>query len=196
MSSSGLLVVLSGPSGVGKSTVARRLLERPGYRRSISVTTRAPRAGEVPGRDYEFTDTATFRAWRAEGRFLESAEVHGNLYGTRIAPVKEAIERGEVILLVIDVQGGAAVREATTLPTLLLFVAPPSFAVLEKRLRKRATENEKALTLRLLNARRELAAGESYDHTVVNDELDATVAALARLIEDARHGRHPARSHR
>ncbi len=188
----GLLVVLSGPSGVGKSTVANKLMQRAGYRPSISVTTRAPRPGEVAGQDYTFVDRERFLAWKDEQRFLESAEVHGNLYGTLRQPVAEAVAAGDVILLVIDVQGGESVR-SEQLPQLLVFLEPPSWQVLEQRLRGRATDDDEAVQRRLQNARRELELAERYDAVVVNDSLEASVAELHRVIEEARHGRDPSR---
>ncbi len=137
----GRLVVLSGPSGSGKSTLARRLLALPGLRLkvSISATTRSPRPGEQPGRDYLFVSKEQFE--RMRGELLESAQVHGNDYGTPAGPVRQAMAEGNRVLLVIDVQGGLQVRKKVG-GALLIFVEPPSLEVLESRLRARGTDDE------------------------------------------------------
>jgi guanylate kinase len=190
--SKGLAVILSGPSGAGKSTIIQRLRQfLPGLEFSISCTTRPPRPGEQDGVHYYFCTEADFEAKRDAGELLESAHVHTASYGTPKTPVADAIQRGAVILLDIDVQGARQIRAAiagTDLePSFLsIFIAPPSLEVLEQRLRGRGTETEAAIQTRLANARRELDAAPEYQHTVVNDTVDRAAAELRDLIEAAR----------
>jgi guanylate kinase len=181
----GRLIVLSGPSGSGKSTLVRRLLERPGLRLQVSVsaTTRAPRPGEIPGRDYYFLSPERFEAIRDQ--LLESAEVHGYSYGTPAEPVRKALAQGICVILVIDVQGGFQVRERVP-GALLVFLQVPSLAVLEQRLRDRGTDDEATIQRRLVNARHELELSEGYDVHVVNDDLERSVDELAAIL--ARNG--------
>ena len=177
----GRLVVLSGPSGSGKSTLAQRLVGLPGLRLKISVsaTTRLPRTGEEPGRDYIFLTKEQFEQIR--GELLESAEVHGNDYGTPQEPVREAMATGACVLLVIDVQGGLQVRKKVP-GALLVFVKPPSLLALEGRLRARGTDDEPTIERRLSNARRVLELAAAYDVHVINDDLDQTVVDLAAIL--------------
>jgi guanylate kinase len=177
----GRLVVLSGPSGSGKSTLVRRLVALPGLRLKISVsaTTRLPRTGEEPGRDYVFVSKEQFERMRHE--LLESAQVHGNDYGTPQEPVREAMATGACVLLVIDVQGGLQVRKKVP-GALLVFVKPPSLLALEGRLRARGTDDEPTIERRLSNARRELELASAYDVHVINDDLDQTVVDLAAIL--------------
>jgi guanylate kinase len=177
----GRLIVLSGPSGSGKSTLARRLLDRPKLRlrRSISATTRPPRAGERPGEDYVFLSPEQFEKIRDE--LLESAEVHGYHYGTPAKPVLSALSQGICVILVIDVQGGFQVR-ARVPNALLVFVQVPSLEVLEGRLRARGTDDESAVHRRLVNAQRELEMAQRYDVHVVNDDLERSVDELAAIL--------------
>jgi len=149
---------------------------------SVSHTTRAPRAGETDGVHYHFVDQAAFRAIRdlqATG-FLEWAEVHGNLYGTSLAEVEARQQAGCDVLLDIDVQGAAQVRQRSAPVT--VFIAPPSLPVLEQRLRGRGTENEATIAKRLNNARKELASAGAYDYMIVNDQLDEAVESLRSII--------------
>src|SRR5262245_7961052 len=139
-----LLVVLSGPSGVGKTTVAKALLLQPGFGRAVTATTRAPRPGETDGVDYHFLDEKRFRADVQAGRFLEWADVHGKLYGTPRASVARVLSEGKACLLVIDVQGAATLR-SDAVPALYVFLAPPSAEELERRLRSRATDSAAAI---------------------------------------------------
>lgn len=177
----GRLVVLSGPSGSGKSTLVKRLLERPDLRLtvSISATTRAPRPGEVTGRDYYFMTPEEFEGIREE--LLESAIVHGHHYGTPAGPVRRATERGFCVALVIDVQGGFQVR-AKVPDALLVFIQIPSLEILEARLRDRGTDSPETIARRLANARRELELASQYDVQVVNDDLDRAVEQLAAIL--------------
>lgn len=181
----GLLVVLSGPSGVGKSTVAARLLEDPLYARAVTATTRAPRPGERDGVDYHFLTPEEFEARLRRGEFLEHARVHGRLYGTPRAAVADVLASGRVCVLVIDVQGAATLRHAAV-EGLFVFLAPPSEADLLARLRGRATESEAELSLRVQNAlREELPRRSEFHHVVVNDDLAHAVAEI-RLLVSAR----------
>ncbi len=182
----GILVVLSGPSGVGKTTVAGRLLQRQGYVRSVSVTTRAKRAGEVDGEDYHFISTAEFERLRDAGELVEHAEVHGNWYGTPKGPLRDALRAHEAYLLVIDVHGGFQVR-GNGFDALLVFLAPPDQKELARRLAQRGTEDTAQQTVRLERAALEMRkAADIYDHIVVNEVLDTTVEEVHELIQTAR----------
>lgn len=180
----GPLIIVSGPSGVGKSTVIRRLCETCAWplRASVSATTRPPRDGEEDGKHYHFWTRDRFERALREGAFLEHAEVHGNYYGTLRAEVEPYRERGTGVLLDIDVQGAEQVRrrcpEAVT-----VFLKAASPAVLEARLRGRRTESEEAIRRRLAAAAREEAHSGEYQHLLVNAGLDETVAALRQVVE-------------
>lgn len=188
----GLLIVLSAPSGCGKTTMVQQLMQSlPGLVFSVSHTTRAPREREIDGVHYHFVDAAAFLALRDSrpSGFLEWAEVHGNFYGTSVEAVARQRQLGNDVLLDIDVQGAAQVRANSTPVT--VFIAPPSLAVLEKRLRGRGTESEATIIKRLRNAREELAAAAEYDYLIVNDRLDEAVEILRSIIiaERCRHRR-------
>ena len=179
----GRLVVVSGPSGSGKSTILRRALARPEVRArlSVSATSRPPRPGEVEGGAYHFVSREQFEASRDRGEFLEWAEVHGNLYGTPVAPVVEALQGGENVVLEIDVQGAMQVLRIVPGAD-SVFIAVPGLDVLEARLRGRGTESEAAVRRRLDNARRELDAIDTYKHRIINHDLDQAVDAMVALL--------------
>jgi guanylate kinase len=180
----GKLVVVSGPSGVGKSTIDQRAVDATKAEYSCSATTRPPRPGEVDGRDYRFVDRETFEKMIADGELLEWAEVFGNYYGTPAEPVKRALQQGRTILLEIDVQGALQVHEAMPDATFVLIV-PPSLDDLKRRLGGRGTEDADTLAQRFGKARDELAeARESGVYTVeiVNDDLDEAVDELIEVI--------------
>lgn len=180
-SSRGRLVIVSGPTASGKSTLWRRLVSHPRVRFSVSATTRAPRKGEVNGRDYHYVDDATFDRMVAEGALLEWAEVHGKRYGTPRAPIVEAIDAGFDVVLEIDVQGARQLRESE-LPIVSIFVKPPSRDELEQRLRARGTESEEQMQRRLTIVDQEMAAAGEYDHAVVNDDLERMIAEVESLL--------------
>lgn len=183
----GLLLVLSGPSGVGKGTVRALVADRLGREVAVSTsaTTRPPRPGEVDGRDYHFVDDAGFDRLVAEGELLEWAEFAGHRYGTPRAAVEQAVAGGRVALLEIEVQGALQVREVAP-DALLVFLLPPSWDALEARLRGRRTEDEATVRRRLAIAEREVAVAEAFDAQVVNDRLDDAVGAVLELVADAR----------
>ena len=184
----GLLVVIAGPSGVGKGTVHARVRSLlPDAVLSVSATTRAPRDGEVDGIHYHFVSPERFQQLIDDDALLEWAEYAGNRYGTPAEPVATAVAAGHVVVLDIELQGALQVREQDP-GALLLFLAPPSFSELERRLRARGTEDPAALDRRLARAREELDEAHRFDVTVVNDDLDRCVAEVVAIIEQARHG--------
>jgi len=178
----GILFVISAPSGTGKTTLLKRVMAAlPGLSFSVSHTTRKPRAGERHGRDYFFVERSEFEQMIARKAFLEWARVHDNYYGTSIAAVSAQLDEGQDVLLDIDVQGAAIIRETRELRSVQIFIAPPDMAALEERLRGRNTEDEKTIQLRLQNARTEMKAAESYDYLVVNDHLEEAAETLASI---------------
>lgn len=188
MSKSGLLVVISGPSGVGKSTITRALVERLNARFSISMTTRAKTTGETDGVDYHFVDEARFRQAIDNDDLLEHAQVFGNWYGTPRKPIDEAVARGELIVLEIDVEGAIQVRERCP-QAFEIFILPPSEDVLLQRLRDRKREGEEAIQKRFAEAQREMARARecgAYDAFVVNDDLETAIATVVDLVQQRR----------
>jgi guanylate kinase len=184
MSSSrrGLLFVVSAPSGTGKTTVVERLVQVvPDLGLSRSYTSRAMRAGETDGVDYNFITRARFEAMVAEDAFLEWADVFGNLYGTGKADSEQELAAGRDLVLVIDVQGARQVRSRGA-QTIGVFVLPPSFTALEQRLRGRSKDSEEAIRKRLATARREVRAVAEYEYVIVNDELDTCVDRLRAIV--------------
>jgi guanylate kinase len=176
-------IILSAPSGAGKTTIARELLERRsdlGY--SVSCTTRAPRRGEVDGRDYSFVSRDEFLERRARDEFAESAEVHGQLYGTLRSEVERVLSSGRHVVMDIDVQGALQFKAAFP-GAVTVFVLPPSADVLLRRLRERRTENPEQLIARLRSAVDELRAVEEYRYVVVNDDLERAVARIGSIID-------------
>ena len=180
-SGSGRLVVLSGPSGAGKTTACDRLQADPAITRAITATTRAPRAGEVDGVHYFFFDEESFRKGIEEGKFLEHAEVHGRFYGTPKEHLEELIASGRTVLLSIDVQGAEELMDRRV-PAIYIFLEPPSLEELKRRLVDRASDDSETIELRLKNALEEMARRDRYDHCIVNDDLDRAVDEILGLI--------------
>lgn len=173
----GLPLIVCAPSGAGKTTLISRLRSEFSLSFSVSCTTRPPRAGEIDGRDYYFLDRSDFMEKRRNGHFAEWAEVHGNFYGTPLLPLRERLSHGEDMLFDIDVQGAAQL--ALNLPEArLVFILPPSLTVLAERLRRRGTDSEEAIALRLANARREIMGCHWFDAWIVNDDLERAYAEL------------------
>jgi guanylate kinase len=176
-------VILSSPSGGGKTTIAHQLLARRqdvGY--SVSCTTRPPREGEVDGRDYHFRSFESFRRGQLAGEFAESAEVHGHLYGTLRAEVERVLSEGKHVIMDIDVQGTKQFFAAFP-ESVLIFILPPSAEALVERLTARGTEDPKSLIRRLRSAKDELKAIDLYPYVVVNDRIDSAVAAISSIID-------------
>jgi guanylate kinase len=179
----GLLVVLSSPSGAGKSTIARLLLQNDrALSLSISVTTRARRPSEVQGVHYDFIPVREFERRRDRGDLLEWAAVHGNYYGTPREPVEDALREGRDVLFDIDWQGADQIRLAMPEDLVSIFVLPPSGAELHSRLVRRAEDDEGTIQRRLANAREELAHYADYDYVVVNDDLETALAGVTSIL--------------
>ncbi len=175
------MLVISGPSGSGKSSICRQLLEDDRVVFSISATTRPMRTGEVHGRDYYFVPKDRFRGHIEAGEFIEWAEVHGNLYGTLRQPMDEALAAGKVYLVEIDVQGGKQLKELG-LPGLYVFISPPSMEDLRNRLEGRGTDEPDVIERRLQKAEDEMRARDRYDHVIVNHDLASAVEEVRALV--------------
>lgn len=179
----GRLFVVSGPSGAGKGTVVRRVLrQRPDIHLSVSATTRPARAGERNGIDYEFVSEDEFARMRERGEFLEWAQVYENFYGTPRGPVEQATVRGQDVIAELDIQGAMMVKRARP-DAVLIFIEPPSIDDLGPRLRGRGTEDPATQARRIGAAYEEIKKKESYDHVIVNDDLDEAVTSLLRILE-------------
>ncbi|AXA35589.1 MAG: guanylate kinase [Candidatus Hydrogenedentota bacterium] len=182
-----MLIVLSSPSGGGKSSVCRALLESdPKLEYSVSVTSRPPRPGEVNGRDYWFVSEEEFHRLVSEGAFYEWAQVHGNYYGTRRDLIEARLAEKKDVVLDLDVVGGLNVKKLND-RAVLIYILPPSMKVLEERLRSRATDSEAEIQKRLRNAVHEINFAEKYDYVVINDDLPQTIATIRKIIAAERH---------
>ena len=189
----GMILILSGPSGSGKSTIYKAAIgEIGGIEFSVSCTTRRPRPGEIDGRDYYFISREKFDGLVAEHAFAEHAEVHGNCYGTLKSELLGRVQRGIDVLLDIDVQGASQLRRLCASSCefrracVFIFIMPPSFEELERRLRGRATETEESIVRRLANAKGEMAHASEYDHIIVNDDLARAAAEFTALVRGLR----------
>lgn len=179
----GLLLVLSSPSGGGKTSIGRALrVTDPNLGLSISLTTRPPREGEVDGKDYHFVDEATFLAAARKGRLIEHAEVFGARYGTPRAPVEQALAEGRDLLFDIDWQGTRQLRESLPEDVVSVFILPPSMAELERRLRARRLDDDATVTRRMGRAASEIAHWDEYGYVVVNRDFDLSVAAVRSIL--------------
>lgn len=185
----GLLIVISGPSGVGKGTVRKALFEREGHDLvySVSMTTRKPRDGEVDGSDYYFVSEEEFERQIENDNLLEYAKFVGNYYGTPFDKVEEQLENGNEVVLEIEVQGAIQVK-AKKPDAVFIFIAPPSYEALEQRLRRRGTESEEIIKERLDKAHREIEQAPAYDYIVINDDVDNAADRIMAIIR-AEHAR-------
>ena len=178
----GLLIVVSGASGTGKGTVCKKLLaDIPTLYYSISATTRRPRAGETDGVEYFFLTREEFQRWIDEGKFLEHAEVYGNFYGTPAHKIEERLERGEDVLLEIDIQGALNVM-AKKPDGVYIFLLPPSLEELKNRIKNRGTESPETFARRFQSAVGEISTGQKYQYAVVNDTVDAAAEKIKAII--------------
>jgi guanylate kinase len=182
MANNGLLLILSGPSGAGKGTVVKSLVDRDcGIRLSVSATTRAPRPGETEGKEYFFLTRERFQKMAGEGKMLESAEYCGNCYGTPLTPTLDWTSQGLDVVLEIEVQGGAQVKKKRP-DAVSIFILPPSLKELEHRLRQRGTETDEAVRGRLRTARNEIPEAVHYDYIVINDTVESAVGQIRAII--------------
>ena len=179
----GLMLVLSSPSGAGKTTISRMLLERDaGLALSISATTRAKRPGEVPGKDYDFVDKARFAQMRDAGALLEHAKVFDHYYGTPRAPVEKALEAGNDVLFDIDWQGTQQLAQSARTDLVSVFILPPSTAELHRRLRQRAQDPEDVVEARMKKAPDEMSHWAEYDYIVINRDIEDSIAAVQAIL--------------
>ena len=177
----GLLIVISGPSGVGKGTICKELMKRYDYNVSISATTRSPREGEVDGVNYHFLDKKSFEEKLSNNEFLEYAQVYGNYYGTLKQSVENEIHNGKNIILEIDIQGTLQVQKVYK-NAIYIFLLPPSINELKNRILKRGSETESSFNLRFSSASEELKYMNSYDYAVINDDIDKAVEKIHNII--------------
>jgi guanylate kinase len=178
----GMLIVLSGPSGVGKTTLCDRLLKsNPGICYSVSATSRPRRKGERNGREYIFLTERTFEEWIVRKKFIEYARVHGNLYGTPRKFLIDALNRGHDVLMDVDVQGGKSLMKEFP-DAIMIFILPPNYTELRKRLINRRTDHLHVIRSRLKRARQELRYKKTYDYAVVNRDLNRTVRRIKKII--------------
>jgi len=187
----GLLLVLSSPSGAGKSSISRALMARnPDIAMSVSATTRAPRPGEVDGKDYHFLDRAKFETMVAQGEFLEHAKVFDNYYGTPKAPVEAALAAGKDVLFDVDWQGTQQLAQNARDDLVSIFILPPSVEELERRLLGRAQDSAEVVAKRMAKAGDEMSHFPEYQYVIVNNELEASVAAVDCILSAERLKRH------
>ena len=183
----GHLYVISAPSGTGKTSLVKALIEKdPSIRLSVSTTTREPRAGEVHGKDYFFVKKEDFDKQINDNEFLEWAYVYGNFYGTSATLVKDSINNGEKVLLEIDWQGAFQIKQRYTKDSLtLIFVAPPSLEILKERLQKRGQDKSSVIAERMASAKEEMAKSDNFDYVIINDNFDTAVSELYKIIHSS-----------
>jgi guanylate kinase len=177
----GRLLIIAGPSGVGKSSIVHDLLKQPGRKLSVSCTTRSPREGELEGVDYSFLSTADFEDHISRNGFAEYAEVHGNYYGTMRQPLEDALADGTVFILDIDVQGAEQIKGEYP-EAISVFILPPSIEELDARLRGRKTDDAAVIERRLKRAQAEIQRQEEFDHRVVNEDLEKAVSQIEDIL--------------
>ena len=179
----GLMLVMSSPSGAGKTTITRALLERDkGISMSVSATTRAPRPGEVDGKDYFFVAVDKFQAWVKDSQFLEHARVFDNYYGTPKGPVETVLRDGRDVLFDIDWQGTQQLRDAARADLVSVFVLPPSVEELERRLHSRAQDSAEVVAKRMAKAGDEMSHWPEYDYIIVNEDLETSIASVQAIL--------------
>jgi guanylate kinase len=179
----GLMLVMSSPSGAGKTTITRALLERDkGISMSVSATTRAPRPGEVDGKDYYFIAVDQFQSWVKDGQFLEHARVFDNYYGTPKGPVEAVLREGRDVLFDIDWQGTQQLRDAARADLVSVFVLPPSVEELERRLHTRAQDSAEVVAKRMAKAGDEMSHWPEYDYIIVNEDLEKSIASVQAIL--------------
>lgn len=183
----GLLLILSSPSGAGKTTIARKLLEsHHNLQMSVSVTTRDMRPGEVDGKDYHFVDRATFDRLEDDDAFLEYAEVFGNCYGTPRSDIMEGLDKGRDFLFDVDWQGAQQLYQRAGADVVRIFLLPPAIDILENRLRSRGTDSEDVITKRMDRARAEISHWDGYDYVVINDDIEACFEKVRTILDAER----------
>ncbi len=182
----GLLFVLSSPSGAGKTTISKQLLQEPDIKMSVSVTTRAARKQEIDGVDYTFVDEATFARMVKDGDFLEHANVFGHHYGTPRRPVEDMLAGGQDVLFDIDWQGTQQLKQTARDSVVSVFLLPPSIRELERRLRSRAQDSEEIVQRRMQGAQEEIRHWAEYDYVLVNDDLDRTMGDVLSILRAER----------
>ena len=186
----GLLLMVVAPSGVGKTSLTRRLVaDHNDLHLSISATTRDPRPGEHDGRDYHFVDHGQFQTMIQDEAFLEWAEVYGNHYGSPRGPIMEALDRGESVLFDIDFQGAMKVHAQAKEDSVLVYILPPSLAEMSRRLHARSQDSEEVIHRRLARAKDEVAAWEQFDYVILNDDFDRAYSDLAHIYHAERQKR-------
>jgi len=179
----GLMIVLSSPSGAGKTTLTRQLLsENKNMTMSVSATTRRARSGEVEGRDYYFVDKTQFSSMMDEGEFLEHAKVFDNYYGTPRGPVEEALEQGKDVIFDIDWQGAQQLTQAAQDDLVKIFILPPGMQELEKRLRSRAQDTDAVIAKRMSKSEAEISHWAEYDYVIVNKDIDVAMSELTAIV--------------
>ena len=181
------MFVLSSPSGAGKTTISRMLLERDAHiRMSVSVTTRPMRPGEIDGRDYHFVDRAKFETMKAEGQFLEHAEVFGYMYGTPRAQIEKGLDEGQDFLFDIDWQGTQQLRQSMRVHVVPVFLLPPSLSELRRRLTSRGTDSAEVIDARMARAQSEISHWDAYDYVLVNEDIGVCYQQVRTILEAER----------